>query len=429
MPNAQEKASLHRHDLNPTARGPLNGLRVVDLSRLVAGNVLSLLLADFGAEVIKVEPPSGDTLRAWRIKGIETYWKVYARNKKSIGIDLRHAEGPAIVRKLVAGAQVFIESFRPGQLEAMGLSPEELLTINPSLVIVRVSGWGQSGPYRHKPGFGTLIEGYSGFAALNGFADREPLLPPISLADMLGGLYGSTAVLTALRNAEQGDRRGQVIDLSLFEPLLSILGPRAANYRLTQIVPPRSGNRSVNSAPRNAYRTRDGKWVCLSASTQGMTEKLFHSIGRPDLAANPRFATNAERMANIEELDSIIGGFIEKQTLAKNLEFFDKAGVTIGPIYDIAELMTDHYVIERESMIEVPDEEMGFVPMHNVVPRLLGTPGSIRTPAPRFGEHNAAILEPALGPGEFQRLLAAGAIVAGPPRRAKSESGPTLSNP
>jgi len=203
----------------PTARGPLNGVRVIDLSRLVAGNVLTLQLADFGAEVIKIEPPEGDTLRSWRVKGIETAWKVYSRNKKSVALDLRADAGRAIVRELAKSAAILVESFRPGVLEDMGLSPDELHAINPSLVIVRISGWGQDGRYRHKPGFGTLIEGYSGFASMNGFADREPVLPPMYLADCMAALNGYGAVLVALREVEINGGKGQTLDLPLFDPL------------------------------------------------------------------------------------------------------------------------------------------------------------------------------------------------------------------
>ena len=212
------------------AQCPLDGVRIVDLSRVVAGNMVSLALADFGAEVIKVETPEGDALRDWLVAGIATNWKVYARNKKSVCLDLRREEGRQIVLKLVATAQVFIENFRPGTLEKMGLAPDILLATNPKLVIVRVSGWGQDGPYQHKPGFGTLAEGMSGFAAMNGFEDREPVLPPMQLADCTAGIYGAMAVMIALRHVEVSGGRGQVIDLSLFDPLFSCLGPQAASY-------------------------------------------------------------------------------------------------------------------------------------------------------------------------------------------------------
>ena len=366
---------------------------MLDLSRLFAGNLITQVLGDFGAEVIKVEPPSGDTLRAWQTAGVSTHWKIFARNKKSLCLELRKPEARALLVKLIPSAAMFIESFRPGTLEAMDLSPAKLLKKNPKLVIVRISGWGQDGPYRRRPGFGTLIEGMSGFAAINGFADREPVLPPMYLADAVAGLYGAAAVMVALREAERKGGRGQVIDLPLLDPLFSVIGPQAAIYRLTGEVKPRTGSRSTNTAPRNVYRCKDGKYVGLSASTQKMAERTFRAIGRDDLVADPRYRTNAGRVKRAEELDAIIGAFVARRTQAANVKFFDKAEVTIGPIYDVTQIVEDPHILERELLADYPDAEMGRFPMHHVVPRLLGTPGSIRTPAPRLGEHNKVLLK------------------------------------
>jgi crotonobetainyl-CoA:carnitine CoA-transferase CaiB-like acyl-CoA transferase len=381
-----------RKNFDPQAKGALDGVRVIDLSRLVAGNVLTKVLADHGAEVIKIEPPEGDTLRAWRVKGVSTTWKTWCRNKKSVCLQLRAPQAQEIVRKLARDAAIFVESFRPGVIEAMGLAPEALLAENPKLVIVRVSGWGQTGPYRHKPGFGTLVEGYSGFAAINGYADRAPVLPPMFMGDAYAGLYGAAATMIALRAAEGEYGKGQVLDVSLFDPMLAVLEPQIANYRLTGEVKPRTGSRSTNTAPRNAYPTKDGGWVCLSASTQGMTEKLLKSIGRPELIDDPRFRTNADRLNNSDAIDAIVAEFIAARTTAENLAHFDQAGVTIGPIMDAAGLAQDDYVAAREAMIEVPDAEVGWLPMHGAVPRLSGTPGILARPAPALGEHNAEIL-------------------------------------
>jgi crotonobetainyl-CoA:carnitine CoA-transferase CaiB-like acyl-CoA transferase len=382
---------LNKRGYTPGTRGPLDGVRVLDLSRLVAGNTLTQLLGDFGAEVIKVEPPAGDTLRAWQTKGVATDWKLYARNKKSLCLDLRRPEARALLLKLLPSAAVFVESFRPGTLEAMGLAPEALLAVNPKLVVVRVSGWGQAGPYRRRPGFGTLIEGMSGFASMNGFADREPVLPPMYLADTIAGLNGAAATLIALRAAEK-DGRGQVIDLPLLDPLFATLGPQAANYRLTGKVKARTGSRSTHSGPRNVYRCKDGGYVGLSASTQKMAERVFRSIGRPDLVDDPRSRTNADRVKHAEELDAIIGAFVAARTQAENVAYFEAAEVTIGPIYDIAQILEDPHVIERELLADYPDPDMEAFPMHHVVPRLSRTPGSIRTPAPRLGEHGRELL-------------------------------------
>lgn len=402
---------LHKRDYQPGAKGPLSGLRILDLSRLFAGNLLTQILGDYGAEVIKIEPPEGDTLRAWKTNGVETHWKIYARNKKSLCLDLRKAEAIDLVAKLIPSAAMLIESFRPGVLEKMGLDPRRLHDLNPRLVIMRISGWGQDGPYAQRPGFGTLVEGISGFAAINGFADREPLLPPIYLADAVAGLTGASAALIALREVELNGGHGQVVDLPLLDPLFSILSPQAANYRLTGTVKPRTGNRSTNSAPRNAYRCKDGKFVGLSASIQKMSERLMRAIGRADLIDDPRFRTNADRLEHHEELDGIIADFIARMTQSEAVSYFENAEVTIGPIYDTSQLIEDPHFIERELISDYPDADMGEIPMHAVVPRLLSTPGSIRTPAPKLGEHNRDVLTEIGVTGErYASMLQAGIL-------------------
>jgi formyl-CoA transferase len=398
----------------PAARRPLEGVRVLDLSRLVAGNTLTQVLGDFGAEVIKIEPPAGDTLRAWQTNGVATHWKLYARNKKSLCLELRKPEARKLLLDLVPTAAILIESFRPGTLEDMGLAPAGLLERNPKLVVVRISGWGQDGPYRRRPGFGTLVEGMSGFASFNGFPDREPVLPPMYLADTVAGLYGAAGAMIALREVERNGGRGQVIDLPLLDPLFAVLGPQAANYRLTGKVKPRTGSRSTNAAPRNAYRCRDGRYVGLSASTQKMAERVFRSIGRADLVDDPRYRTNADRVQNAEALDAIIGAFVARRTQAENVAFFEQAEVTIGPIYDISQILEDPHVLARELVADYPDPEMGAFPMHHVVPRLSGTPASIRTPAPRLGEHNRALLaELGVDAAGYAKLVASGVASEG----------------
>ena len=410
---------LKKRGYVPGKRGALDGVRVLDLSRLVAGNTLTGLLADFGAEVVKVEPAAGDTLRAWRTKDVQVNWKLYARNKKSVALELRKPEARELLLKLVDKADVFVESFRPDTLEKMGLAPQALLERNPRLVVVRISGWGQTGPYRRRPGFGTLVEGISGFASFNGFPDREPVLPPIYMADSFAGLYGASAVLIALREVEVNGGKGQVIDLPLLDPLFHVLGPQAANYRLTGKVKPRTGSRSTNSAPRNAYRTRDGRFVALSASTQKMAERVFTSIGRADLIDNPRYRTNADRVHHAGELDAIIGEFVARRTQAENVEFFEKAEVTIGPIYDITQILDDPHFVEREVIADYPDADMGEFPMHHVVPRLSTTPGSIRTPAPALGQHNRELFaEVGVDEEQYAKLVADGVAYEGESRPA-----------
>ena len=400
------------HEFDPTARCPLDGVRVLDLSRLVAGNILTHVLADLGAEVIKIEKPGrGDDLRNWKTEGVALWWQVYARNKKSLCLDLRQDAGRELLLRLAGTAQVLGENYRPGTLEQMGLGPDVLLARNPRLVVVRVSGWGQSGPWRHKPGFGTLIEAFSGFAAMNGFADREPVLPAFAMADAFAGLWGAVATLTALRAVEVGGGPGQVIDLSLIEPILAMLGPKAAEYRLTGQTTPRLGSRCTIQAPRGVYRTADGKYVALSTGTQAMAERLFRAIGRPELNDDPRFRTNADRLAHRDEIESIVAGFIARRPQAETLAFFEAAEVTVGPVNDEADLAHHPYVAEREVLIEVPDEAAGSLPMHNVIPRFSATPGALRRPAPALGRHNHEILR-ALGCAdeEIARLAEAGVL-------------------
>ena len=404
-------SKLHKKAFAPDASGPLQGLKVIDLSRLVAGNMLTLQLADFGAEVIKVEPIGGDTLRAFKTDGYEVFWKTYARNKKSVCVDFHRKEAISLIKRLVETADVLVESFRPGTLEEMGLAPTILHACNPRLIIARISGWGQTGPYRNKPGFGTLVEGYTGFASMNGFADREPVLPPMFLGDMTTGIYGANAVMIALWHTRVNSGAGQVLDISLFEPTLSILGPQVANYKLNGRVKPRTGSRSSTTAPRNTYQTSDGKWLCVSTSTQSMAERLFAIIGRPELTADARYSTNASRVKNVEDIDRIVAGFIGARTLSENRALFDAADVTVGPVFDAADLIADHYVCERESIVEVDDFELGELPMHNVVPRLSTTPGGFRYPAPLKGEHSDEILSPLLAVDAYRKFVDEGMIV------------------
>ena len=376
----------------PDAPAPLDGLRVVDLSRLVAGNVLSLQLADFGAEVVKIEDAAkGDPLRAWRVRGHSLYWKVYGRNKKSVALSLRDAEGRAAVADLAASAAVLIENFRPGTMEAMGLGPEALFARNPALVMVRVSGFGQAGPYRDRPGFGSLVEGLSGFAAKNGFGDRAPVLPPLALADMVAGLYGAYAVMVALRVAERTGQ-GQVIDLPLLDPIASILGPDAAIFQVSGEKPQRLGSRSNTTSPRNVWETKDGRFVAISASIQTMAERLFRAIGRPDMIEDPRFRTNTDRVRNIDACEAPIAAFIRARTLEENLAIFGAAEVTAAPVYEIDQYMADPHVIDQALLVAAPDAALGSVPMHNVIPRLSATPGRLRRPAPELGEHTAEVM-------------------------------------
>jgi crotonobetainyl-CoA:carnitine CoA-transferase CaiB-like acyl-CoA transferase len=263
---------------------------------------------------------------------------------------------------------------------------------NPKLVIVRISGWGQTGPYAERPGFGTLVEAMSGFAWLNGEAERPPMLPPLAMADMVAGLYGSSAVLAALRVVERGAGRGQVIDLSLFEPIFSLISSEALRYHVSGRITPRSGNQASHTAPRNVYECADGGFIALSGSMQSMAERIFDTIGRPELKQDPLYATNAARVRNRDSLDAVIGAFIAGRGCAENIELFEKAGVTVAPVLDMAGVLANRYVGERGVIASLPDEDLGRIPMHDVVPRFSGTPGVLRRPAPRLGQHTAEIL-------------------------------------
>ncbi len=403
---------LHRKEYQRDATGPLTGVRVVDMSRLVCGNLLTFNMGDMGAEVIKIEPAGkGDPLRSWGDGGIEAQWKVYARNKKSLALNLRDPKALDIIRQLVESAQVLVEGFRPGRLEEMGLAPEDLWKINPKLVITRISGYGQSGPYKERPGFGSVVESMSGFASRNGFADREPVLPPMALADSVAGLQGAFATVVALREAEKEGGKGQVVDLALLEPLYGIMGPEALVYQLTGRSRPRTGSSSTTASPRNVYETKDGKFIGMSASIQTMAERVFRMIGREDLLTQEGFRTNMERVYNREEVDRLVGGWIKTQTLAEASKAFEEQNITASAIYEQADILRDPHFREREVIIELPDDELGTVPMQNVSPRLSGTPGTIRTPAPKRGEHSRALLEElGYGADDIEQLKEKGVV-------------------
>lgn len=381
----------HR-DWEPSQKGPLDGIRVVDLSRLVAGNMTSLQMADFGADVIKVEPlPGGDPLRAWKQANIDTFWKVYGRNKRSIALDFRKDGALCILEHLIATADVMIENFRPGTLEGMGLEPARLRERHHGLVILRISGFGQTGPYATRPGFGTLIEGMSGFAARNGEEGGGPLLPPLALADMISGLYGANAVMMALRARDQGFG-GQVIDLSLLEAMVSVLGPEALDFSLTGKPKPRVGNGSNTSSPRNAYRTEDGSWIAVSGSMQSMAERLFRATGREDMIGDPRFRTNADRVAHRGEVDAIVGAWFAARNREEAMAVMRRAGVTAAPLYDVADISADRHFQERGVFVETDDAEIGRSIQHAPLPRLSDTPAALRRQAPRLGEDTTEIL-------------------------------------
>ena len=383
---------LHKKSLASKPTGPLKGIKVIDLTRFVAGNMLTHQLADFGAEVIKVEPPEGDPLRIWKTADKDIWWQIYCRNKKSVALNFRDKGSIDIIKKLIEKSDVLVENFRAGVLEEMGLDPKELLKINPKLVITRISGWGQDSLYKHKPGFGTLVEGYCGFSSINGFEDRPPVLPPVFLGDMTAGIYGAFATLAAILNVKNGNGKGQVIDLALFDPILSILGPQAANYYFTGKLKKRTGSLSSTTCPRNVYKTKDDRWIAISAAKQSIVERLFTLMGREDMITDPRYATNAARLENVEVVDGAVAEYIRNKTLIENLEIFEKNSITAGPVNDASMLLDNDFVSEKESLIMF-GKENEEIPMHNVSSKFSETPGNIYRYAPNVGEHNDEILK------------------------------------
>ena len=373
---------------------PLENIKILDLSRLAAGNMVSHMFADFGADVVKIEKPGkGDDLRNWKINGISHWWAVYSRNKRSISIDLKKNEGLKLLKELVKTADVFIENFVPGTLEKWGIGPEQLNELNKNLIILRISGWGQTGIYKNAPGFGSLVEGMSGFAAMTGEEKQAPLLPPLALADMVAGLTGFGAILMAILASKKNNTGGQVIDLSLFEPFFSILGPWAASYKISGKVPERIGNRSNVAAPRGIYKTKDNKYVSLSASMQSMWEKLALTIGSCDLIKDPRFLSNSDRLNNQDDLDKPISKFIKKYSRDEVLNIFSKEGITVGPVLDISEIIEHPYIHDREILIDHYNKEYGNILMHQAFPRLSKTPGKVRHSAPLLGGDTDNVLK------------------------------------
>ena len=399
-------------------RGPLQGIRVIDFSTVYAGPITAMLLGDYGADVLKVELPAGDPARThgWSVKGHGLWWKVIARNKEAMTLDVRTPEGREIILKLVADADVMTENFRPGVLEGWGLGPDELHVVNPRLVLLRTTGFGQDGPYARRRAFGSLAEAMTGFAHLTGQPDGPPTLPPFGLADGVAGITGAFAVLTALRARDHGDGpgagRGQVIDLSLFEPLLGIMGPAPSAYDQLGVVPTRQGNRSRNSAPRNTYRTRDGQWVAVSSASTSVAERVMRLVGRPDLAEEPWFSSARERVAHVEELDGAVQNWIEGRDLDAVVEAFEEVGAALFPVYDVAQLFADPQVQARDAVTTVDDEDLGPLRMQNVWFRLRRTPGRIRFTGRRLGQDTDAVLAERLGhtPEEIAALHEKGVV-------------------
>ncbi len=394
---------------------PLKGLRVIDAATVIAGPTLGMFLADFGADVIKVEHPRGDVLRVTghQKDGHGLWFKMANRNKRGITLNFSTEKGQALFKELIKTTDVLIENFRTGTMERWGLGWEDLKAINPRLVMVRVTGFGQTGPYRRRPGFGTIAEAFSGFAAITGAEDGPPTLPNFGLADGIAAAYGAFATMFALYHRDaRGTGRGQYIDLSIYEPIFQLLGPQPLEYDQLGVVQRRKGNRSDNNAPRNTYRTKDGHWVAISTNAPAIVTRVLTLCGGPEVAADPRFQTPADRVKHIDEVDGIVGGWIAERDLDSVLDEFEKAEAAIGPAYTVDQIFEDPQYRARNDIVEVPDVDLGTVRMTNAFPFMSETPAEIRHAGPQKGEHNAEILgdELGLGAGELAALKDEGVI-------------------
>jgi crotonobetainyl-CoA:carnitine CoA-transferase CaiB-like acyl-CoA transferase len=382
---SEAPASLPRKRYTDAETGPLRGVRMLDLTRLVSGAQLGGVLADLGADVLKVERPGvGDPFR--HSGGHDAHWRAYARNKRSITLDLSHERGRGILLELAERVDLLAENFAPGVFERLCGGPETLLARNPSLVIVRISAWGQTGPHASRPGFGTLAEAFAGFTYLNGAAGGPPHPAPLSLADAVAGTYAASAALAALWEVRVNGGAGQVVDVSLYEPLFSIMGADATVFAAGG-QPRRRGATPGISSVRGVFETADGHWVALSAATDETALRFFTALGRLDLLDDPRFATHGARHDNRDALGEVLAEEFATRTRAEVMAMAVEQRLTIGPVYDIADALADEHYRARETIVELED---GTV-MHNVVPKLSGTPGGIRTPAPGLGEHNAEV--------------------------------------
>lgn len=386
------------------AAPPLEGIRVLDAATLFAGPLIAMVLGDYGAEVIKIEHPRGDPVRnhGYSKDGISLWWKMLARHKKAITLYLGSNEGQSLLLRLVHDTDVLIENFRPGTLERWGLGPDRLLAENRGLVLVRVTGFGQFGPYARRPGFGTVAEAMSGFAHMTGQADGPPTLPPFGLADGIAGLAGVGAVLMALYARDSRDGKGQVVDLSIIEPILTVLGAQPTVYDQLGIVQQRVGNRSVNNAPRNTYPTCDDHWVAVSTSAQSIAERVLRLVGHPEVVAEPWFASARTRAQHADILDEYVGSWIAERTQEEVIRAFEDAEAAVAPIYDIAQVMSDPQYTALDSITTIDDPELGRLRMQNVMFRLSATPGKVRGAGRRLGEDNLEIYCGRLGLSEIE---------------------------
>jgi crotonobetainyl-CoA:carnitine CoA-transferase CaiB-like acyl-CoA transferase len=396
-------------------KSPLDGLRVIDASTILAGPLCCQLLGDFGADVIKIEhPQAGDGMRGHgkQKDGVSLWWKEISRNKRTVGLDLSKPEGAEVFLQMVKNADVVVENFRPGTLERWGIGPDVLDALNPNLVLLRLTGFGQTGPYAKRPGFGTLAEAMSGFAFMTGSADGPPTLPSFGLADSICGIAASSAVLMALRHRDVMGGGGQVIDMSILEPIMTVMGPAPTVYQQLGEIQMRQGNRSSNNAPRNTYLTKDGSWVAVSASAQQIANRIMRLVGHAELVDEPWFASGRGRYEHVDVIDQYVSDWIAARSRDEVVEAFTQAEAAIAPIYDARDIVEDPHIRETEMLLEVPDDDLGPLLMHNVMWRMSETPGRIRHTGRALGADTNSVLEDELGmsAGEIKRLRDAGVV-------------------
>ena len=381
--------------------GPLRGLRVLDAGTMIAGPLAGTHLADFGADVIKVELPHvGDSMRHWApIKdGKSLWWKVIGRNKHLLTLNLAQPEGAALFKRIVAKSDIVIENYRPGTFAKWGLSYEALAAVNPRVILVHVSGFGQTGPYAQRGGYGTVAEAFSGIASFTGFPDKPPTLPGFPLADSTAATFAAMAAMFAVYERDQGGSgRGQEIDVSLYEPLFRLVESQVIGFDQLGIVKQRIGNRLAEDSPRNTYQTRDGRWVGISASSQKTYEILVNAMEMPELITDPRFLTNASRCEHADPLDARIANWFSKRDLAAILTLFESKGVVAGPVLDIRDIWKDPHYRARDNIVEVEDEDFGSVHMQGVAPRFTRTPGAVKHSGRSLGADNDTLYRDLLG--------------------------------
>jgi crotonobetainyl-CoA:carnitine CoA-transferase CaiB-like acyl-CoA transferase len=389
--------------VEPPLAGPLDGLRVLDACQLFAGPMIATVLGDFGAEVIKLEHPSGDALRTtgYQKDGVGLWWKVISRNKKCVTLDFHHPEGVELFKRLAADADVVLEGFRPGTMERWGLGWDVLHELNPQLVMVRVSGFGQTGPYASRPGFGTLAEALSGFAHLVGPADGPPSLPPFGLGDGVAAMVGAWATAFALYARDVRGGQGQMVDLSLYEGLMFIVGPHVTYYEQLGTVDTRTGNRTPLNAPRNLYESSDGKWVAISATGSNTPRRMLELVGHPEVADETWFPSARGRAEHSDLLDELISAWIGLRTREEVIAACEAIGAAVAPVYDAADIAADPHFRAR-SLIDVDDADLGSLRMQDVLARLSGTPGAVRWTGPALGAHNEEIYGERLGLAEAE---------------------------